>query len=316
MHGIYDDRSIGLKPGPVLVTGAGGFAGHHLMNQLEMGDGDIATDVTTDFSAPEGVRKIPWELPSKAPLEIGEVRYIVHLAAMSSVSRSLKEIHRAYEINLMGTISVLEYMVSTCPGARLLLVSSSEVYKSNDDIITENSEIGPRNPYGTTKAACEIAAFQFARNYGLDVVVSRSFPHFGPGQSEDFAFPSFCRRIIQARRSGRKTIRVGNISPVRDYLYVTDVVRAYQYILSRGHKGSIYNVCTGCGNTIEDMLAMLIDISGGGIRLEKDPDLFRPVDVEFQVGSPSRIRSLLGWQPEVDRVEGLKRLFAWWEARI
>jgi GDP-4-dehydro-6-deoxy-D-mannose reductase len=316
MSEILYQRNISLEPGPVLVTGAAGFAGYHLMNELGMGEGDIAADVTDNFKAPDGVRKISWNLPSPPPEELGEVRYIIHLAAMSSVSKSLREIHKAYEINLMGTVSVLEYMVSKCPGARMLLASSAEVYKSTDDLITENSEIGPKNPYGTTKAAAEIAAFQFARNYELDIVITRAFPHFGPGQSEDFAFPSFCRRIIDSNRSGNNVIRVGNLNPVRDYLYVTDVARAYRYILSRGHSGSIYNICTGQGNSIGDMVRMLIEISGLDIELEVDNDLFRPADVEFQVGDPSRLRSLLGWKPEVDRLSGLKKLFSWWEARI
>lgn len=305
-----------LESGPILVTGAGGFVGSHLMSELSLGEGDIAVDISTDFQAPPGVKKIIWNLPSEAPKELGEVRYIIHLAAMSSVSRSLKEVHKAYEINLMGTISVLEYMVSHCPEARLLMISSAEVYKPTDDMITENSEIGPRNPYGTTKAAAEIAAFQFAGNYNLDIVLARSFPHYGPGQSEDFAFPAFCRRIIEAGRNGSRRIRVGNLKPVRDYLYVSDVARAYQYILDRGQSGSIYNVCSGKGNSIGDMVNMLIDISGHDIELEVDPELFRPADVEFQVGDPSRLNSLLGWKPEISRDTGLSKLFSWWEERI
>jgi len=156
------------EPGPILVTGAAGFVGYHLMKELRMGKGDIAVDTTDDFSAPEGVKKIQWTLPSPPPEELGDVRYIIHLAAMSSVSKSLKEIHRAYEINLLGTVSILEYMVSHCPRARLLLASSAEVYKSSNDLITENSEIGPLNPYGTTKAAAEIA--RSSRNTFLNPV--------------------------------------------------------------------------------------------------------------------------------------------------
>ncbi|MEN8208596.1 MAG: GDP-mannose 4,6-dehydratase [Candidatus Fermentibacteria bacterium] len=307
---------VNLEPGPILITGAAGFAGYHLMKELGMGKGDIAADINTDFEAPEGVSKISWTLPSPPPAELGSVRYIVHLAAMSSVSESLKEVHKAYDINLMGTISVLEYMASKCPDAKMLFASSSEVYRATDEVISEDCEIGPMNPYGTAKAAAEIAAFQFARNYDLDIVISRAFPHFGPGQSMNFALPSFCRRIINTRRSGSNIIRTGNLNPVRDYLYVTDVARAYRSILSRGRSGSVYNICSGRGISIADMVRMLVDISGMDIELKTDPDLFRPADVEFQVGDPSRLRSLTGWQPEVDRREGLQKLFSWWEARI
>jgi len=313
------DRShtgIHLEPGPVLITGATGFMGSYLMRELGLGEGDIAADVNDDFVTPQGVRRLSWPLPSSPPDDLGEVRYIVHLAAMSSVSKSFRDVHKAYEINLMGTVSILEYMVSRCPGARMLFVSSSEVYNSTEGLISEKGEIGPRNPYGTTKAAAEIAALQYARNYNLDVVISRAFPHMGPGQSEDFALPAFCKRIIESSRRGDSTINVGNLSPIRDYLYVTDVARAYHCILSRGSSGRVYNVCSGKGNSIGDMVNMLIDISGNDIDVKIDPALFRPADVEFQVGDPARLQSELGWKPEVGRIEGLKKLFSWWEARI
>lgn len=301
--------------GPVLVTGAAGFAGSHLMRELEMGEGDAAVDVTDDFPAPAGVRKVAWRLPSPHPDELGEFRYIVHLAAISSVSRTLHDIHRAFEVNLMGTISVLEYAAARCPGARILLVSSAEVYRPSHRPMKEDWKIGPINPYGSSKASAEITAFQIAGNHGLDLVVARPFPHMGPGQSGNFALPSFCRRIITAGREGAGSIKVGNLSPVRDYLYVSDVVRAYRCILGGGSSGSVYNVCTGTGCSMADMVRMLMDIAGVSLELEADPDLFRPLDVKFQVGDPSRIRSQLGWSPEVDRIESMRRLFSWWEAR-
>lgn len=306
---------VKLPPGPILVTGAAGFAGSHLMRELGMGEGDAAADVTDDFQAPAGVRRIAWRLPSPQPDELGEFRYIVHLAAISSVSRTLKDIRSAFEVNLMGTISVLEYAARRCPGARILLVSSAEVYRPSRRPMDEDWGIGPINPYGSSKASAEITAFQIAGNLGLDLLVARPFPHFGPGQSENFALPSFCRRIITARREGAGSIRVGNLSPVRDYLYVSDVARAYRCILGSGSSGSVYNVCTGTGCSMADMVRMLMDIAGVGMELEADPDLSRPVDVKFQVGDPSRIRSQLGWSPAVNRIEGMKRLFSWWEAR-
>lgn len=306
---------IKLPSGPILVTGAAGFVGSHLMRELEMGEGDAAVDVTDDFPAPAGVRKVAWRLPSPHPDELEQFRCIVHLAAISSVSRTMNDIRRAFEVNLMGTISVLEYAAARCPGARILLVSSAEVYKPSQRPMDEDWKIGPINPYGSSKASAEITAFQIASNHGLDLVVARPFPHLGPGQSENFALPSFCRRIITARREGTRSIRVGNLSPVRDYLYVSDVVRAYRYILGRGSSGSVYNVCSGTGCSMADLVRMLMNVAGVSLELEADPDLSRPVDVNFQVGDSSRIRSQLGWSPEVDRVEGMRRLFSWWEAR-
>lgn len=306
---------IKLEEGPILVTGAAGFVGSHIMKELSMGYGDIAADLTDDYPVPEGVKKIHWKLPSSAPEELGAVRYIVHLAAISSVSKSLQDVHHAYEVNLMGTISVLEYMVSKCRNARMLLASSSEVYESTDDLITEKSKIGPCNPYGTTKAAAEIASAQFARTYDIDVVVSRAFPHFGSGQSSTFAIPSFCRRVIAAERSGEEAITAGNLSPVRDYLYINDVIRAYTLILAKGLSGSIYNVCSGHGVTIEDIVEKIIDLSGKQLNIILDDKLFRPADIKFQVGSPARIQALLGWEKRYSLEDGLKNVLQWWRER-
>lgn len=300
--------------GPVLVTGAGGFMGPWLMRELEMGPGDTAADFTDSFETPPGVRRLAWELPSPPPGELGEVSFIVHLAAVSSVSRSLMEMRRAYEVNLMGTLSVLEYAAERSPGARFLLISSAEVYRPSDGLLTEDSPLGPVNPYGATKAAAEIAALQFARSRGIDLLVARPFPHFGPGQSPVFALPAFCRRILEARKSGAECMRVGNLEPVRDYLYVTDVARAYRRILAEGVPEGIYNICTGNGSSMGDMVRTLMRIAGVELELRVDPDLFRPVDVVSQVGEPSRMQAL-GWSPEVDRIDGMRRLFSWWEAR-
>jgi GDP-4-dehydro-6-deoxy-D-mannose reductase len=304
-----------LGSGPILVTGAGGFVGKHLMEELGMGKGDIAADVHDQYSVPGNVRKVIWDLPSGAPDELGEVRYIVHLAAMSSVGSSQRNYRRAYEVNTMGTVSLLNYAAGRSPGARLLIVSSSEVYGPNRRRISEDDEISPINAYGASKAAAEIAAGQFRRNCDLDMVIARPFPHTGPGQSSNFAFPAFCRRILDARQRSAESISVGNLSPVRDYLYVSDVVRAYRHLLAEGRSGEIYNVCSGTGNRIGDLVRDLIGIAGIDLSLEVDPGLCRPVDVDYQVGDPSKIEKQLGWKPETDIREGLRKLFSWWEAK-
>lgn len=313
---MNDGRSSGNghSRGPILVTGAGGFAGPYLMRELGMGPGDFAADVRDSFEAPPGVRKLAWELPSPPPEGLGPVGAVVHLAAVSSVARSLDGMRRAYEVNLMGTLSLLEWTAEHSPGARFLLVSSSEVYRPSEGLLKESSPLGPVNPYGVTKAASELAAFQMAGSRDIDLVVARPFPHFGPGQEPTFALPAFCRRILEASRSGAGSIRVGNLSPVRDYLYVTDVAGAYRRILEDGRSGGVYNVCTGRGVSMEGMVLSLMEIAGAQLDLEVDPNLFRPVDVVFQVGDPSGMEAL-GWSPEVDRIEGMRRLFSWWEAR-
>ncbi len=281
-----------------------------------MGEGDLAADLTAGFPAPAGVRRLAWRLPEEAPAGIGPVRYVVHLAAVSSVSRSLRDVRGTWMTNLMGTLSVLEMMAEKSPGARFLLVSSSEVYTPSARPLGEDSKIGPLNPYGASKAAAEVAAGQMADSLGLDIVVSRSFPHFGPGQDPGFALPSFCRRIAEAAGGGGEMVRVGNLRPVRDYLYVDDVVRAYCHLLAAGEAGCVYNVCSGRGRSMGDILARLVEISGAEVSLEVDPDLCRPADVESQVGDPGRLRALTGWRPEYALEDGLRELYEWWEERV
>lgn len=305
-----------LEDGPVLVTGAAGFVGGVLMDRLGMGEGDMATDVTDDFPAPAGVRRMAWSLPSEAPDGIGEFRYLVHLAAVSSVSRSVREVQRTWETNLMGTVSVLQTMARRSPEARLLLVSSAEVYRPVRRPVDEDAALGPINPYGATKAAAEIAAGQMARGTGLDVVVARSFPHFGPGQDPGFALPSFCRRVAETAAGGGGSVRAGNLRPVRDYLYVEDVARAYCHLLARGESRRTYNVCSGEGHSMAEILELLVEISGADISVRVDPDLRRAVDTEYQVGDPARLRDRLGWRRRFGLQEGLRKLYTWWEERI
>lgn len=305
--------NIELEPGAVLLTGAGGFVGQHLIQELKLGEGDYAVDCFSDFKVPPGVRKIEWELPFHAPAEIGPVRYIIHLASISSVARSFKEKDRVINVNLNGTLSVLDYMKQKSPNARLLFISSADVYGSKDSIITEEDELCPINPYAESKVAAEKAVLREFKKSGLDIVIARPFTHFGPGQSSTFALPSFCRRIIKAISTGENVIRVGNVESVRDYLYVTDVARAYRHILKSGTSGDIYNICTGSGISVGAMVKMLIEISGAELNLNIDRKLFRSADIDFQVGNPAKLESLHAWAPVVSRYEGLEKLYNFWK---
>jgi GDP-4-dehydro-6-deoxy-D-mannose reductase len=307
---------IPIPEGPVLVTGAGGFVGGHLMEGLGLTSGDAAADAHCGFSAPAGVRKVLWRLPGPPPADIGEFGTVVHLAAMTSVAESRGSVRDVYSVNLMGTLDLLGFVRDRCPRARVLLVSSSEVYAPAGTLLDEDNPVTPRNPYGASKAASEAAAGFMAGESGLQIVTARPFPHYGPGQSGRFALPSFCGRIIRARRSGRKVIAAGNLFPVRDYLHVSDVVRAYAVLLARGDAGRVYNVCSGVGVSMEWMLQTLIRVSGSNVSVETDRSLVRPSDHSSQVGAPGRLMAL-GWSgPEKGHETGLAELYSWWNRRI
>jgi len=300
-----------LDDGPILVTGAAGFAGRALMEMFELGDGDFASDAFGDFSAPPGVEKIVWILPGPPPPGLGEVRYIVHLAGLSSVAHSIAGSDMVMAVNGTGTGSVLQWMKRRCPGARLLLASSAEVYSPSEARLGEDSPLAPRSPYGRSKLLAE----NLLKESGLDWTVSRSFPHFGPGQQGHFVLPSFCRRILGAARSGERIISTGNLCAVRDYLYIDDVVRAYACLLARGRKEGIYNVCSGSGHSIGELLHILMSISGTGLEAVTDPRLLRRDDQFCQIGDPSSL-AVLGWDMKIPLNEGLRLLYRWWEERL
>ena len=298
-----------LDDGPILVTGAGGFVGRRLMDMLQLGEGDIAADSTTDFYAPAGVKRILWKLPGPPSSFPGEVRYVVHLAGLSSVAHSLSDADKVMNVNAGGTQSVAQWVRDYSPGAVFLLASSAEVYRPSADILTESSLVEPGNPYGKSKLEAE----ELLASAGIRHVISRSFPHFGPGQAGHFVLPSFCRRII---RSGEdREISTGNLAAVRDYLYIDDVVTAYTCLLAEGVSGEVYNVCSGKGISIGDLLSRIISISGAEYSVVTDPGLLREQDQFRQVGSSEKLRSL-GWTQQVSIQNGLKMLYQWWEERL
>ena len=174
--------------------------------------------------------------------------------------------------------------------------------------------MAPLSPYGSSKAAAEILCMQMARSGGIDLVATRSFPHYGPGQSTSFALPAFCGRILDARKRGASGISVGNLAPVRDYLHIDDVCRAYATILARGERLGVYNVCSGHGVSMRELLDRLIALAGASVKPVRDEELFRDIDVTAQVGDNGRL-SALGWAPEVGIDAGLESLLAWWEER-
>lgn len=300
-----------VDSGPILVTGAGGFVGRRLMDLFELGEGDIATDCTENFSAPHGVRKIVWNLPDPPPASLGSVRYVIHLAGLSSVAQSVSSKDLFMRVNSDGTRTLVEWVKERSPDARLLLASSAEVYKPSVALIDETAPLGPRSPYGESKVVAEDVLEQS----GLNFVISRSFPHFGPGQAGNFVLPSFCRRIILSVRNGDRVISTGNLTAVRDYLYIDDVIRAYACLLANGQTGGIYNVCSGTGHSIGELLSLILEIPGTGPSAVTDPGLFREEDQFCQVGNPAKLGAL-GWTIQVPLREGLRTLYHWWKERL
>jgi GDP-4-dehydro-6-deoxy-D-mannose reductase len=243
---------------------------------------------------------------------LGEARpdAIVHLAAVSSVAHSHADPVVTFETNALGTLHLCMAARAEAPQARILIISSGEVYgpTAPGHHANEDSPLLPTSPYAASKVAAEAIALQFARSYGLHVVCARPFAHLGAGQSSTFAFPSFARQLAEARsRPGRAMLFVGNLEPVRDFSHVKDVVEGYRLLLQRGRPREVYNVCSGTGRPLHRVLEELIGLSGLSAEIRVDQARVRPVDLPHLVGDPAKMRAL-GWQPRFTVEDALRDL--------
>ena len=245
---------------------------------------------------------------------------LVHLAGLSFAPAAERDPASAYRTNLGGTLAVLAAARAHAPRARLLVVTSSDVYgevRAEDLPIVEETPLRPVSVYGASKAAADIAAAQWARAYGLEVVRARPFNHAGPGQDAAFVCSALARQLalIEAGRQ-EPVLRVGNVDPVRDFSDVRDIAAGYMALLERGRAGAAYNVCSGEGTSIAEVIAVLRGHARVPVRVQSDPALRRAVDVPRVVGSHARIAADTGWRPRIALADTLATVLDDWRRRL
>jgi GDP-4-dehydro-6-deoxy-D-mannose reductase len=288
------------------LTGGSGFVGAWLQQHLaDAGDSVVAPgpelDVLDSSSLEADVR-------DSAP----EVVY--HLAALTHVGRSWEDPVATFQVNAVGTLNLLE-AASRCPDPpTVVLISSAEVYGPAPDgtPLTEEAELRPFTPYAVSKVAAEYLGVQAHLGRHLRVVRARPFNHVGPGQSDDFVVSALARRMVEAEAQGGGTVPVGNLGASRDFTDVRDVVRAYRLLALHGTAGDVYNVCSGSAITIAslaDQMASTLDVE---IKLEPDPELFRPVDVPVLLGDATHLVAVTGWKPEIPLETTLRDVLDHW----
>ena len=291
----------------VLVTGASGFVGRHLCQYLTLVGDDVIA-----LPGPDGPGALDVTDGSAVAQRISSVKPdgIVHLAGVSSVAWSHANPGRTFIVNGLGTVNVLQAVREGAPNARVLLIGSGEMYGrvTKGHRARESDILRPLSPYAASKCAAEIIAQQFAASYDLDIVCARPFNHIGSGQGAQFVGPSFARQIIEAKRNGLdSTIRVGDLSAVRDFLHVDDVVRGYRLLLEKGRRATAYNLCSGEPLSIRQLLEGLLELADVELKISVDPARLRVIEIPWLVGDPILIKTL-GWQPVQSPRVALKEL--------
>jgi len=293
----------------VFVTGARGFVGGHLVPRLlDEGFEVEATDRELDVCDRAAVA---------TKLEALRPEAIIHLAAQSSVAASAEDPDRTRRVNVGGARSVLEGALRCPSRPRVLLVGSADQYGSAElgaPPFREDSPLAPASAYARSKAEAERLGAEFAGR-GLEVLRIRAFSHSGPGQSDAFALSSFARQIAEIEAGRREPVlRVGNLEAVRDYLDVADVVEAYLRLLDPQVAADVYNVASGVGRRLGDLLGAMLDLAALRSAIECDSERFRPADC--LVGDAGRLRAATGWKPAVPIERMLGRLLDDWRRKV
>jgi len=311
----------------VLITGITGFVGRHLKGLLRPPEYSVFGTSYPDKPLPSEhdifFLDLRWERDVFELVKDLKPEAVFHLAALSNVGHSWERRRETLETNLMGTLYILEAVKKFAPRARLLFVSSSDVYGfggeggiSGPKVLSEKDGYHIANPYAFSKLGSELLSDFYVRIENLDVVVTRSFPHTGPGQGPDFVCSDWARQIVLIERGGVVPVmRVGNLAAERDYSDVRDTVRAYALLMQKGRRGELYNVCSGRGISLKKILDLLLSLSKVKIKVEVDPKKLRKVDIPVLVGDNSKLRADTGWEPRIPFEQTLRDLLDDWRGR-
>jgi GDP-4-dehydro-6-deoxy-D-mannose reductase len=312
-----------LTRSPVLVTGAAGFAGSHLLDLLDRERADVIAWHRPGSPPPRELARTTWEgvdlmdrrmvahaIRRSAPSAV------YHFAGEAHVGRAWDDTTSTFAINVRGTHFLIDALREASPGVPLLVPSSAMIYRAANERLTEDHAVLPSSPYGVSKLAQELLASRACHD-GIGTRIARAFNHVGPRQDPSFAASGFARQIAEIEAGRREPeIVVGNLEARREITDVRDTVRAYRAILERGRAGRPYNVCSGRAIAIGEVVERLVARSRARVHVRIDPARFRPNDLPLVEGDPTRIREELGWTPEIPFEQTLHDLLAYWRGQM
>jgi GDP-4-dehydro-6-deoxy-D-mannose reductase len=306
----------------ILVTGSHGFVGTHLraalrgpgvevtgagIGSVEPGEGETCREL--DLRDAAAVRALVHDT-------VPDVVY--HLAAVAGHGAAAEAAREAVDVNVLGTRNLMDALAERGGAVRVVHMGSSAQYgaiPARCDPVDEDAPQCPLGVYGWSKTASEAVAMAYDGRAGIEVVGARPFNQTGPGEPPHLVAASFARQIAAVEAGAEPVIRVGDLSPVRDFTDVRDTVRGLLALATRGAHGRVYNLCSGRGVAIRDVLALLLDKTGVSIEVRADPARMRPVDLPRQVGDAARARRDTGWAPGIGLSTSLSDVLDEWRSR-
>jgi GDP-4-dehydro-6-deoxy-D-mannose reductase len=314
------------------ITGISGFVAGHFLDLLDSLGKSGITVLGVDTAIPEDIKRrfyknITVRLETLNLLDYQSTEnvmvgfqpvYVVHLASFSSVSKSWQEPLASFMNNTNIFLNICEIIRKNNIKCRLLSIGSSEEYGNVPDHcipIKESVPLNPINPYAVARVSQEMLSQCYVSSYKLDVILTRSFNHIGPGQRDMFVIPSFVKQILNGIKDGQSeiTLFAGAVSIVRDFLDVRDVVRAYYLLLEKGITGELYNVCAGNGYSLMEIIDTLAELLRVTIITKTDITKIRPNDNKVIIGDNTKIKEHIGWQPEISFIQSLQDMVVYWK---
>jgi len=305
--------------GVILITGAAGFAGSHVVEALG-GREDVVGWIHHAPPPQEIAPLATWERVDL--LNLSEVRgaiarlkpsAVIHCAGAPNVAHSWRETVTPLSANVLATHHLFDALGRTGARSRVVVPGSATVYAASPTALTEDSPVAPSNPYAVSKLAQEQLALRAAREDGVDVIVTRSFNHTGPRQSAAFAAPNMARQIAMIEAGvAEPVIKTGNLDAQRDFTDVRDMARAYVAVLRHGAPSTLYNVASGTARVMRSVLDALVARARVKVRIETDPGLLRPSDTPIVLGDATKVRDATGWRPEIPFDQTLDDLLNYW----
>ena len=301
----------------ILVTGAAGFAGRHLVTELvRHGHTCIAFDLAFNAPMRDVAETYVGDLQDAERVEkivaTANPDACIHLGGLAFVPAGKTHPALTLTVNTGGTVNLLEAFREYCRDARILVISSAQIYAPSDEgtPIREDAPISPIGMYAISKAAADLATLAYAGKYGMWTMTARPNNHTGPGQSPQFVVPSFVRQIKAiAEGRSRPFIAVGNLDSERVFTDVRDVVRAYRLLLEKGSPGNAYNISCDRMISIRFLLNHLCEIAGVAPEISVDPARLRPTD-KSPLLDLTKLRGLTGWKPEISLTQTLSDMLA------